>query len=215
MQQQNPFLSFLWDLSKPQSDIIIRLYYTDQTIYLVDLIETPFESEIQIKIVGNKDKSGKRESYTINFDTFYGNFKCDCKDFVHRCESKNLLCKHISYLICKVFGIFDLNFFNTRRLNEMQIEDALMCLSSTYLWQNRHFSIKNVNQEFKYFYKPFDVNDFCPICRDPFNSEESVVSCYECHNYVHKECMKVWLEQCYTCVYCRSACWYNFIAEFA
>jgi hypothetical protein len=212
---QDPFHIFLWTLKPKQADIVMKIYYTSQSIYLVDLIQTPLDSEIEIKILGNKNKYGVRESYTIVFNKILGKFKCNCKDYVYRCEKENLLCKHITHLVCKVFCIFDPHFFNTTSLNTSQIRFVLDCLGSTYLWKNRYFSIKDVNEEFNKSDKPFDENEKCPICYDCLESAHSVVSCSDCHNYVHKECMKIWLEECYTCVYCRSACWYNFNSEFA
>jgi hypothetical protein len=63
---QDPFNLFL--IKPKQADILIRLYYTEQSIYLVDLIQTPLNSEIQIKILGNRNKYGDRESYFISFN---------------------------------------------------------------------------------------------------------------------------------------------------
>jgi hypothetical protein len=212
---QDPFNLFLWTIKPKQADILIRLYYTEQSIYLVDLIQTPLNSEIQIKILGNRNKYGDRESYFISFNKIVGEFKCDCKDYVYRCEKENLLCKHISHLVCKVFCLFDAHFFNTLSLNTSQIQFVMDCLGSTYLWKNRYFSIKDVNEEFNQSAKQFDKDEKCPICYDNLEVREHTVSCHDCHNYVHTKCMKVWLEQCYTCVFCRSGCWYNFNSEFA
>lgn len=49
-------------------------------------------------------------------------------------------------------------------------------------------------------------DDMCPVC---FNElmDGSCLSCPACKNYVHKDCMLVWLERKDTCVYCRSNVW--------
>jgi hypothetical protein len=208
-------MHFIEKLKPAQGDIIFRLYYTHQTVFLVDLLESLLESEMIIKILGNLGKNGKRETYSIKFDTNHGTLACDCKDYLFRCSKRDLSCKHITYLLCKVLCIFDPIFFNTQRLNVNQIEYLKHCLYSIYLWKNKAVSIKYINEEFKRNDKSFESNDKCPICYDPLEIQTDCLSCEECHNFVHTECMKIWLERSYNCVYCRSSCWINFNAEFA
>jgi hypothetical protein len=49
----------------------------------------------------------------------------------------------------------------------------------------------------------------CAICFDEMHkaAKDTILSCPDCHNNIHFECMRVWLEKNITCVYCRSDVW--------
>lgn len=52
-----------------------------------------------------------------------------------------------------------------------------------------------------------DIDDDCecPICFEEMKSrKESIEKCTTCKNYLHSDCLKRWLRQSKTCVYCRS-----------
>lgn len=45
----------------------------------------------------------------------------------------------------------------------------------------------------------------CPICFEEMKSKkESIEKCLTCKNYLHSDCLRRWLKQSKTCVYCRS-----------
>lgn len=44
----------------------------------------------------------------------------------------------------------------------------------------------------------------CPICFEPMDTKESVERCRTCRNYIHSDCLRRWLTQAKTCVFCRS-----------
>jgi hypothetical protein len=45
----------------------------------------------------------------------------------------------------------------------------------------------------------------CPICFESMDTKESLNRCGTCRNYIHSDCLRRWLTQSKTCVYCRSA----------
>ncbi len=54
-------------------------------------------------------------------------------------------------------------------------------------------------------------NQDCPICCHTLNKSESLVSCPDCQNPIHKRCMEGWLSKSKTCVYCRSTKWQYYV----
>jgi hypothetical protein len=44
----------------------------------------------------------------------------------------------------------------------------------------------------------------CPICFESMETKESLDRCQTCRNYIHLDCLRRWLGQSKTCVYCRS-----------
>jgi hypothetical protein len=59
--------------------------------------------------------------------------------------------------------------------------------------------------------------DVCPICYEILIDEDAclttkkhLLSCPDCKNYVHQQCIEKWIEYNTTCVYCRSSVWFQF-----
>ena len=44
----------------------------------------------------------------------------------------------------------------------------------------------------------------CPICFESMATKESINRCQTCRNSIHVDCLRRWLDQSKTCVYCRS-----------
>lgn len=228
-------LRYLIDNWELQENIFMKTIYSDNTLYLVDLNESQIPNSskmLDITILGNKNKSNKRELYHVIFNKDIGNFKCDCKDFKFRCSQKNIVCKHITFIICKVLCIFDLNYFSTKRMTKSQIKLIDNLIKSTSIWKNSDLSIKFINSDFKEKKKNIENDDKCPIClsflniftnrQDTFNADSvsgqdtlntnsvsgqdnQILNCPDCLNYVHKDCMEAWLynNNNNNCVYCR------------
>lgn len=49
----------------------------------------------------------------------------------------------------------------------------------------------------------------CPVCFESLTGGEALDSCGTCRNFIHKDCLKNWLQIKRTCCYCRSA-WCSF-----
>lgn len=86
-------------------------------------------------------------------------------------------------------------------------------LNYSNLWYNNDISVKHLNSEFnKNTVRKLNTDDPCPICCDAFGNKETI-SCPNCFNFVHKECMSVWLEQSDKCIYCRNQVWSSYIKD--
>ena len=45
-----------------------------------------------------------------------GSFSCNCPDYKFNSKKKNIVCKHICYIVCNVAKIFDLSYFENKQL---------------------------------------------------------------------------------------------------
>jgi hypothetical protein len=160
-------------------------------------------------------RNGVREEYEIKMykpdSNPKGSFWCSCPDHKFNSTKKQIVCKHICFLVCKVGKLIDRNFFETKQLTENQFQQFV---EKTENIQNllRDLTISKPNKTitrelFTQHTKPITEEDLCPICYDGFPDPASLLTCPQCTNYVHKECMLVWLERKDTCVYCRSDIW--------
>jgi len=190
-----------------QSDIVLKLFcgYSGY-VYLSDYIKERGE----VYILGAKNTRG-REVYVVKIEEDYS-LSCTCKDFQYRSHKLNTVCKHIVFLVCKVGGVLDVNYFKTKRLDIEQYKRLINVLDSNAIWRDSLYSVKNMNKEFEDDFK-FDKMDVCPICYDNFGNVKENVCCPECKNYMHKKCMDVWLEKNKSCVYCRSYVWNKYISN--
>lgn len=207
--------SFVMHLQPLQQDIVFKVLYLNSSIYLVDLCET--NTQQTIKVLGNlttKSSGSKRECYDITFNKNCGNFTCTCKDFIFRCSVKGLLCKHISFVVCKVLNIFDANFFTVKQMTVSQIDWISNKLKESHSWKDKDLSVKYVNSEFKENTYNLNKQENCPICLNAFN-EDRVLSCPNCKQHIHRDCMKMWLEYNDTCIFCRSKIWRDFNHNFS
>ena len=202
----------------------ITMYLLDYNIIPEEMIEDQvLEGEIlEIKIVGSLNKKNGqdyREEYIIKLHTIIENFfcigarfTCNCKDFSYRCVRNDSICKHITFILCKIAGIFDDDYFRTKILAAYHTEYIFKMVKSERTWRNSAISIKYLNDYFKPR-KEIELNDFCNICYDDFDltkDDNKIVACPECCNIVHEKCMKKWLSVNKSCVYCRSEEWVNY-----
>lgn len=205
---QNQLTEFISNIDNDiQSEIILKLFcgYSGD-MYLEDYNQ--HDNLMQIHMLGSK-KNNKREKYTITIKN--NRCACTCKDFQFRSKKLNIVCKHITFIICKVSHILDYHFFETKQLTEPQITKIQTILSNNAIWKNRQISVKDINKEFFTNTKDHDPTDTCPICYECLTS--TLVSCPQCKNYIHKECMDIWLETKNTCVFCRSYDWKNYVSD--
>lgn len=158
-------------------------------------------------------RNNKREHYEVklykNNLNDKGSFWCNCPDHKFNSKKKNIVCKHISFIVCKVAKIFDTNYFETKILTPEQFNIIVNKAENLYeLLQDSSIykPPKNITLElFNNHTKTINNDDICPICYDTFTNTS--LTCPTCHNYIHKECMNLWLEKKHTCVYCRSDVW--------
>ena len=142
-------------------------------------------------------------------------FTCSCPDFKFNSKNKNIVCKHICFLICKVAKILKPYFYETKILNDDDFNALITKLTSENIWTDSAITknIEKITMElFTQFTKP--IADSCPICFNDLteNDKHIILSCPCCKNYVHTECIEVWMEKKMECVFCRSDCWDKYVS---
>jgi len=206
---ENVITRFLSEIDNDyQSDIVLKLFcgYSGH-LYLSDYSKEHGD----VSILGSRNSKG-RETYTVNINHINHSLTCNCKDFMFRSRKFGTVCKHITFLVCRVGCILDSNYFKTKRLTDKQYERVINILDNNVIWKNRFLSVKDLNKEFEINVN-FDENDTCPICCETYGYIKDNVACPQCKNYIHKKCMDIWLETHQNCVYCRSYAWKNYVSD--
>lgn len=168
-------------------------------------------------ILGTLKKDGIREEYEVRMYKLNANdkgtFWCSCPDHKFNSTKKNMVCKHICFLVCRVGKMLDPRFFNTKKLTSEQYETFKSKVENIHqILQDRSIcrpKSEVTDELFTAHTKPITDEDICPICYDGLqcSEKEDILSCPTCANYVHKGCMAVWLERKDSCVYCRCDSW--------
>jgi len=168
-------------------------------------------------------RNGVRDAYTVTWYKQGQNAKsfwCSCPDQRFNGGKKDIYCKHISFLVCRMARILDAQLFRTKQFTpDMHALFAERIRAAPTLWVSAAtasaaapepaYTITTPtvrNEAFKTGGKPLEAGDSCPICYDEFG-EQVHLSCPTCKNNMHQECMEVWLERNNTCVFCRSNVW--------
>lgn len=206
---ENEITHLICNTNDFQSDILLKLfnqrlsYYS--SMYLVDI--NLGHQEIFVKLLGNK--LHKRKTYIININENTKKVSCSCQDFTFRCLKNNFVCKHITFLICKIVNIFDVEYFNTLILSDDNLQKIKNVLFNEITWNNGTISIKGINKDYN-LTKNIDCTEKCMICFDFYKSDDIVINCPRCKNYIHKKCIDIWLSYNKNCVWCRQP-WDNYV----
>lgn len=149
-----------------------------------------------------------------------GSFWCNCPDHKFNSGKKDMVCKHICFLVCKVgklLGSDGVAFFesNGKQLTREQFvafkavaENTQQLLTNLEICRPPDLVTEAL---FRARPKAIADDDVCPICFDELKEDDAtLLSCPTCKNYTHEECMRVWLERSRACVYCRSDVWSKF-----
>jgi hypothetical protein len=177
-------------------------------------------------------KAAGREAYSIKFFKPHahdrGSFWCSCPDHKFNSGKKNMVCKHICFLVCRVGRIFDPAFFATKQFTEEQFAGFKDRVSQAVIFSAVGSAAavaaaaaaeptappvsppRATNSRFRNITRALTNEDMCPICYDCAGDVGGLVACPECTNVMHKECMEVWLERNQRCVYCRSDVWRHY-----
>lgn len=183
-----------------------RLYLSN---YQTNLDNTKKNIQGTFTVLGSM-RDNIREEYSIRLykpnTNDKGMFWCSCPDHKFNSSKKKTVCKHICFIITKVFKILDPLFFQTKQLTQQQfntilnnIEDKSKLLSDKSLCKTNN----TTKPIFINIIREISNDDHCPICFEEL-TKDTIISCPTCLNYIHKECIKVWLERKNTCVFCRS-----------
>ena len=181
-------------------------------------------------------RHGSRESYSVKWYKWsIGKpaFWCNCPDHKFNSARKNIVCKHICFLVTKVGRILDPAFFGTQRhmfTREQQerfrqaVGNAAIFADGarererlatapvrtvTFAYVPTATAVASHDTRRAQFFeqrRPVEAEDSCPICYDEMTGT-TCLSCPTCSNNVHRDCMEVWLERHSTCVFCRSDVW--------
>jgi hypothetical protein len=169
-----------------------------------------------INILGNYNKSkGIREAYDVKVfkDDPKGSFWCSCADHKFNSGKKNIVCKHICFIVCKVLKINQTYFFEPiiKRLSDEHITQLLAKFSdNSDMWKDKQYVRKSdfiTIDDFKIFPKP--ISDTCTFCYDEMTDADKNVACAcpICKHCFHEECMQVWLEAQDKCSFCSNNFW--------
>ncbi len=185
-------------------------------------------------IMGTLNKKGVRESYTVDlynptvYDASKKIFNCDCPAHRFKSSGDNTVCKHISFIMCRVIGYVTTDFFTNHRLNNDEVNMIIDKMSAqrevimTHIEMNRMKDSCNTiddkmiirkkmltRDSYLNSSKPVNEED-CPICFDSIEMNDNRLNCPDCKKHVHKECMEIWLSRNKSCVHCRSDNWKHY-----
>lgn len=176
----------------------------------------------EFNVLGTMKRDGQRSEYNIKLykqnSNPKGSFWCSCPEHKFHSNKRGTVCKHICFLMCRVGRMFDPVFYETKQLSDTAfaafidkvennpnlMKDINICRVSSN--DNGEDAIKTA---FRTCTKAITEEDMCAICFDNMNENPllDILSCPDCKNNIHKECMEVWLERSKTCAYCRSDIW--------
>ena len=182
-------------------------------LFLLD-VEKEDDDNIKLKICGTT-----KNVYCIEIRTENDNsstITCDCYDMKTNCVEKNLICKHICFVYCKIIKNLDIgsDFFVSHVLTHGEKRRLLFnleCLTKTdsifdedlaekfKMLTTKEEKEKDIEKKDKLVR---NIDDDCPICFTELKNDE-IVECFICKNGVHNYCMKIWLKNKKTCVFCR------------
>lgn len=154
-------------------------------------------------------------------------FTCNCQDQKINARRYGTCCKHICFVVCRVGGILNPRFFDSHIFTPEEHHTFDTKLLTLHIFEvnhnangnrertNQHPRTISVAKSEEYNYnpsvRPLSPDDTCPICYIEFDPDnETLLTCPECSNHVHSECMRAWLYTQKTCVLCRSDCWRHY-----
>jgi hypothetical protein len=167
-----------------------------------------------VKVLGTfNEKKQLREEYEIKLykEDPKGMFWCSCADHKFNSTKKNIVCKHICFLICKIAKFLKPEIFANKKLSDEDLAQLLAKLTATgEIWKDQTVAKildKITLETFKQFLKAID--DCCPVCFNDLTVDDKpqLLACPTCKNYIHSECADIWLEQKACCAMCKSDYW--------
>lgn len=154
-----------------------------------------------------------------NISVYFGSGKifCNCPDGRGQCKRIGVFCKHICFLITKVFSklfeytsIYDILLFNKDEITKIQefVEKELQfdesCMDQNVL-QKFLSTKKSLESDEPKITLEMLKDIECPICYDEFENTD-VLTCNVCNKSFHTHCINIWLQTSHnkSCPYCRS-----------
>ncbi len=191
-----------------------QIYLSDYTVSTIDNIEGVFT------VLGSIRRGHHREEYNVTFYKQHthprGTFQCSCPDYTFNSRKKQIVCKHICFIVCRFGSIYSADFFNNSD-KQLTQEQHNTILQKAVRFVNRETQepysgrqeqvAQQLQEQFAVSSNSSQVDDVCPICYDNMEHTQPILQCPTCSNHIHKECMTVWLERNKSCVLCRSTIW--------
>ncbi len=213
----------------------------DDQMYFVDFEKNSRNDSAKYKalmgtftILGTLNKQGVRSEYKVDLfnPEVYGSdkkiFNCDCPAHRFKSSQDNTVCKHISFIMCRVVGYATVDFFKTFTLNKDEVtmimdkmsvqREAIMMnveanrmKDSCSAVDNSLIIRKKILNKDSYLNSTRAVDEEdCPICFDVIEQDNNRINCPDCKKHIHKECMEIWLSRNNSCVHCRSTNWKHY-----
>jgi len=197
---------------------------SEDPLYLID-----YKIELNKELLEFHISGSTKNIYMVKITDTY--VDCDCPDSRSWAKKFKVCCKHVCFVLFKVVKVFSENnnlvldwnkqntsFFTNLKLSPEEykyIKSFLEAkkvstdvINQSLVDKYNKISTQDPNDMFKHSVRVLDPQDDCPICYDVFGIDiQNLLSCLDCQNYVHTNCMNKWLEHNTTCVYCRSECW--------
>lgn len=188
----------------------------NEPIFLLDVNE--LSGGIEFMICGNT-----RHVYTVNVvsGASVPCFTCNCPDWLIHCRRHKCLCKHVSFVLLKVFRQVDCNIFinpdydtikliyDAQKRSNVRIGANVICSELSHAYYNKLDETVRA--------KTFEVSteysgiEDCPICFNIMDAVQTCKQCPTCRKLIHTACIERWLSYgTSTCVYCRSPSWVNY-----
>ena len=164
--------------------------------------------------------------YHVNFNSRTKLISCNCPDSKTWSKKQDCMCKHCCYVVTKVLdkcinlhtsNIFKDKIFSSEEANI--ISDNFISEKINFNPIDHEYDVvlsqyrKNLIEDAKpcQFKSVCEKNDECPICYENFSSDCDRVTCPDCKNTFHKNCMEQWLRSGnQQCPYCRSDKWKSY-----
>ena len=170
------------------------------------LLELEQKAEYSRIVLSTIDSDKKvKISFKTNNDV-----SCSCMDWRIRCKRMGISCKHILYVLDRIFRIDLESVVKNRNEKPEAISEALAKIIRARRGTTK-FDVSNS--------KKMCEEDLCAICFCDFlyHTEEEFkdksLCCPVCSNLVHADCMMCWLRNStnHNCVYCRSGVWKDLV----
>lgn len=155
--------------------------------------------------------------YTVVIDKKSNSIDCDCPDGKYASKNLNVKCKHCLFVLVRVLRLFKDctdDFFTTLKFSPSQLESIVEKYDQLDKRLDESLIDINLTKKFEQIknnttpepsqptVKP---DSCCGVCFDDLIPEKAseYEFCDRCGNAAHTDCVKAWMRQHDTCMYCR------------
>ena len=148
-----------------------------------------------------------------------GGLECSCMDARIHCRKNGCVCKHVCFMVYRVFQFNRIEFFDSHKLTCHEMARVSEFRVAEYLTRRPpppDTIERNAHLDFRVVRRRPEPGDECPVCYDELlraqDDDVGLLGCPTCGNGVHEVCVRRWMSSApsKTCVYCRSDVWQKF-----